>query len=401
MRPAWLIRLGLWIYDLLAAGGSLPRTRRLDLATDAAGVLLSRRYAAGFEYSDCTVDDARLVVLNALDAAERGATIRTGTRCVRADRSDVWTLVLNMQGRRSVATARALVNCTGPWAIQFSDTVLRAGAKLPVRLVKGSHILVRALFDHGRAYIFQNKDRRITFAIPYDRDFTLIGTTDNDFVGDPEVLAPQIDEIEYLCAASNAYFRESITPADVVWAYSGVRLLYDDRSHKAQDIGRDHVLALDAVAGRAPLLNIYGGKLTTYRRVAEEAIETLANYFTAKEAWTGHTPLPGGDFDGGLPAFTRSVKENWPFLDARHVERLAAAYGTRVAHILRGAVQPEDLGPRFGADLTAAEVRYLMRHEWARTADDVLWRRTRLGLRVSLRDKEALAQFMAGATGTL
>ncbi len=402
MRPPWLIRLGLAVYDLFAWRGSLPSARRLDLNIDPAGSWLRRSFIAGFEYSDCTVDDARLVVLNVLDAAERGATIRTRTRCVRVERSDIWTVVLNARGRRMVVTARALVNATGPWMAQFSETVLRIKTPVPVRLVKGSHIVVPQLFDHDRAYLFQNADRRIVFAIPYQHQFTMIGTTDADFFGDLEALSPSSEEIGYLCEAVNNYFRNAVSSGDVAWAFSGVRALYDDRRSMAQDLSRDHLLQLDTGFRRAALLSLYGGKLTTYRRVAEEAVDKLAEFFTPGPRWTTSAAIPGGNLgERTIADFTAEVRRKWPFLSATHSARLAAAYGSRVEHILGDARRIEDLGPMLGADLTAAEVRYLMRCEWAETADDVLWRRTKLGLQFSPREKDALAQFMASATGAV
>ena len=245
-RPAWFIRLGLLVYDLFAWRGSLPFTRRINLNTDQAGGYLRRRDTAAFEYSDCTVDDARLVILNALDAAERGAMIRVHTRCVRVERAAEWTLILDVRGRRTVATARVLINTTGPWTANFSEFVLRSSEKAPVRLVKGSHIVVPRMFDHGRAYLFQNSDGRVVFAIPFHRDFTLIGTTDSDYDEDLGSLGPTGDDVVYLCNAVNEYFRQSISPDDVVWAFAGVRSLYDDGREKAQEISRDHVLEVDS-----------------------------------------------------------------------------------------------------------------------------------------------------------
>jgi glycerol-3-phosphate dehydrogenase len=346
------------------------------------------------------VDDARLVVLNAVDAAERGATVRVHTQCVRADRADEWILVLNTRGRRIVATARVLVNTTGPWTAQFSASVLGSKEKSPVRLVKGSHIVVPRMFDHGRSYLFQNNDGRVIFAIPFHRDFTLIGTTDTDFDGDPGALAATDADIGYLCNAVNEYFRQAISPDDVVWAFAGVRSLYDDGRSRAQDVTRDHVLNIEAGNRRAPLVTLYGGKLTTYRRVAEDAIDKVARFVAPGPAWTASAPLPGGDLGNrSFGAFAAETHARWPFLGPAHAARLAAAYGSRVGRVLRDARRYADLGPLLGADLTGAEVRYLMRHEWAETPDDVLWRRTKLGLRFSPEQREALAQFMAGATG--
>jgi len=399
-RPAWFIRLGLLIYDLFAWRGSLPLARRVNLNRDIAGNCLRRRDEVAFEYSDCTVDDARLVILNAVDAAERGAVIRVHTRCARAERSHEWTLVLDARGRRSVATARVLVNTTGPWTAQFSHQVLHASQKAPVRLVKGSHIVVPKMFGHGRAYLFQNRDGRVIFAIPFHRDFTLIGTTDSDYAGDPGAVAATPADVAYLCDAVNGYFAKPISAADVVWAFAGIRSLYDDGREKAQEVSRDHVLQVDAADGKAALVSLYGGKLTTYRRVAEEVLDRVADFLTLGPAWTASVPLPGGDI-GKRPFedFAAEIRGRWPFLEPAHAERLAAAYGTRVSRLLGQAQRYGDLGPDLGAGLTGAEVRYLMRHEWAETSDDVLWRRTKLGLRFLPEQREALTRFMAGATG--
>jgi len=399
-RSPWLLRLGLSIYDFLARGGSLPGTRQIDLNRDPAGEPLRRSLYSAFEYSDCFTDDARLVIANAIDAEERGATVRPRTRCVRIERADEWTLVLNMRGRRAVATARILVNATGPWTAQFSEMVLRQKKRAPVRLVRGSHIVVRKLFHHDRAYVLQNTDRRIVFAIPFHHDFTLIGTTDEDFVGDLAALAATGKEIDYLCDAVNLYFRDLVSSGDVVWAFSGVRALYDNGRKAAQDVTRDDKIVLDAGMGRAPLVTLYGGKLTTHRSVAEEVMKAIGSYFTPREPWTGTAALPGGDLAGDtFEDFVARVKRDWPFLEDGQAARLAGAYGGRVGRILGSAKTPDDLGAAFGAGLTAAEVRYLMRHEWAETAEDVLWRRTKLGLVFSAAQKEALARFMAGAVG--
>lgn len=399
-RPPWMIRLGLLLYDFFAWRGSLPRTRRVNLITDDAGAPLRRSFAAAFEYSDCTVDDSRLVILNAVDAVERGAVVRLHTKCVRLERSEEWTLVLNSRGRRSIATARVLVNATGPWTAQFSEFALRARTKAPVRLVKGSHIVVPRLYDHGRAYLFQNRDGRIIFTIPFHRDFTLIGTTDSDFSEDLGALAPTHADTVYLCNAVNEYMRHTVSPGDVVWTFAGVRSLYDDGTEKAQEVSREHVLQLDSGFRRAALLTLYGGKLTTYRDVSEKAVDMIASFFTPGPAWTRDAILPGGDLGTRtLQQFSQDVLNRWPFLTEPHAERLSDAYGSRVERILGNARQIEDLGQCFGADLTAAEVRYLMQHEWAETADDVLWRRSKLGLTFSPAQKDVLTQFMVGATG--
>jgi glycerol-3-phosphate dehydrogenase len=397
-RSPALLRLGLFIYDMIGRREILPPTRNVDLAVDATGVPLRRHFHRGYEYSDCFADDARLVVVNALDAAERGAEIRTRTRCVRAERGDEWRLILNARGAREVVTARVLINAAGAWVDTVAETVLRQKPSGRVRLDKGSHIVVRRLYDHDRAYILQAPDGRVVFAIPFQRDFTLIGTTDQSFSGDPAIVVPTEAEIDYLCGVVSAYFRATIVTADAVWAYAGVRALYDDGARKPQDIGRDYTLALDAGAGAAPLLTVYGGKLTTFRRLAEDALARLARYFPPSRPWTAESTLPGGDFAyDGLATLLERTLLQWPFLRREHAERLVDAYGTRVDQVLQDAKRPEDLGVRLGADLTAAEVRYLIAKEAAQTADDVLWRRSKLGLRFSRNERAALEQFMISA----
>jgi glycerol-3-phosphate dehydrogenase len=397
-RPAWQLRLALLAYDWMAGRRTLGRHKALNFSTAPAGGPLKRRFTHGFEYSDCTVDDSRLVVLNAVDAAARGASIRTRTRCIRADRGSEWTLVLNARGRRDVATARVLVNAAGPWLASVADTVLGIDLRPPVRLVKGSHIVVKSLFDHGRAYLLPTADGRYVFARPFGSDFTLIGTTDEDFVGDPAVLTVEPREIAYLCNAANRYFRDAIAPADVIWAFAGVRALYEDGSLRAQDTTREYVLVLDRDVGRAPLLTVYGGKITTYRRLAEAALAKLSQIFTIAPPWTADAPLPGGDFRRFDQLVAETVR-TWPFLAESHARRLVGAYGTRLKLVLGEARRAEDLGPRFGGDLTAAEIRYLMRHEWADTADDVLWRRSKFGLHVSKEEREGIERVMTAALG--
>jgi glycerol-3-phosphate dehydrogenase len=401
MRPAWMLRLGLFLYDHLGGRTSLPATRTVDLARDPLGVPLRPVPQRGFEYSDCWADDSRLVVLNALDAAERGASIRTRTRCIGAERREAWHLVLDVRGRRDVASARVLVNATGPWLKLFAATVLRQPLALPLRLDKGSHIVVRRLFDHDRGYIFQLRDRRFVFALPFERDFTLIGTTDQNFCGDPTGIRTDASEVDYLCAASNQHLRAGIRPEDVVWSFAGIRALCDDGSARAQEVSRDYVLVLDESDGEAPLLTVYGGKITTYRRLAEQSLDRLSHIVKAGPPWTEGSHLPGGEFpyQGGLEQLVASVCKSRPLLQEEHVRRLVCAYGTRVERVLGPARRLEDLGGCLGADLTAAEVRYLMEREWAQTEDDVLWRRSKLGLRFSPQERERLARFMAGVVG--
>lgn len=400
-RSSVMLRLGLFIYDHLGGRKLLPPTKTIDLTHHIAGVPLKRRYKYGFQYSDCFVNDARLVVLNALDAAERGAAIRTRTKCVRAERTDDhWRLVLNSRGNREVVTARVLVNAGGPWVSEVSEMTLRQAGPSRTRLVKGSHIVVPRLFDHDSAYIFQNSDGRVVFAIPFETDFTLIGTTDEDFKGDVNCVAASGEEIKYLCEAVMDYFRQAVSPDDVVWAFAGVRALHDDGSSKPEDTTRDYHLELDKSFRVAPLLTVFGGKITTYRRLAEAALQMLSPFFALGAPWTAHEPLPGGNIAwDGLDALVAKTRERWPFLTEAHARRLAHAYGTRLEDILGEAKSLEDLGENLGADLTAREVRYLMEREWALDADDILWRRGKLGLKLSHDQRGNLARFMAQPRG--
>jgi glycerol-3-phosphate dehydrogenase len=401
LRPAWMLRLGLFLYDHLGGRHILPATEDLDLTHHAVGEPLKRLYRRGFAYSDGWIDDSRLVVLNAVDAAERGAVIRTRTRLLRADRAERgWQLVLNARGDREIVNARVLVNAAGPWAPEVNERLLRLKTSAHVRLVKGSHILVRRLFTHDHAYIFQNADGRIVFAIPYERDYTLIGTTDEDFSGDPAGPTATAAEIAYLCRAVSAYFREPVAPDQVLHVYSGVRQLYDDGARRTKDLTREYVLDLEAPRGQGPLLTVYGGKITTYRRLAEAALKTLRPHVKIGAPWTADAPLPGGDFPwDGVDALTRRARGLWPFLTEPNARRLVRAYGTRLDRILGDAKRRDDLGQTFGDELTAAEVRYLMRHEFAETADDVLSRRSKLYLRVNTDAAAALARFMDDGDG--
>jgi glycerol-3-phosphate dehydrogenase len=399
LRPTWQLQLGLFVYDHIGGRRILPGSRKVDLSLGPVGVALKRQYRTGFEYSDCCVDDARLVVLNAVDAAERGAVIRLHTRCERAERHErLWRLTLHSRAGRGDATARVLVNASGPWIGQVTESVLRLPAPAPLRLVKGSHIVVGRLFDHDCAYIFQNTDGRIVFAIPYQDDFTLIGTTDHDFRGQPGTVAVQPQEIIYLCRAASEYFRDSVVPEHVVWAFAGVRSLYGEKAASPKDVSREYVLKLDGRRGEAPLLSIYGGKITTARRLAEAALARLRRFLKMPPPWTRQTPLPGGDFPwDGAEALAESARGRWPFLTPAHARRLVRAYGTRLELILKDAKGFHDLGFCFGDDLTAAEVQYLMHHEWAESAEDVLWRRSKLGLHLSRNQQEPLARFITRA----
>jgi glycerol-3-phosphate dehydrogenase len=399
MRPAWMLRLGLALYDRLGGHKILPPSRSVDLARDRLGEPLKEGYRKGFEYSDCHTDDARLVVLNALDASERGAVIRTRTRCVKAERGESWQLTLETHSGRENVSARALVNAAGPWAGMVEATVLGRPPLQKLRLVKGSHIVVRQLFEHDRGYIFQNADSRVVFALPFEHDYTLVGTTDSVFSGDPAAVAATPEEIDYLCKVVNGHFRASIKPSDVVWSFAGVRSLADDGSARPQDTPRDYVLAVDRKGG-APLVTVIGGKITTFRRLAEAVLSALAPVFGKRPAWTANASLPGGDFPvTGVEALVTKTRAAWPFLGEAHVRRLVAAYGTRVRRILGEPRTFADLGPVMGGDLTAAELRYLVQYEWAQTEQDVLWRRSKLGLRFTRPERAWLATFMGGLIG--
>jgi glycerol-3-phosphate dehydrogenase len=401
LRPAWLLRLGLFLYDHIGGRHLLPPTRSVDLTRDEVGKpLVPGRYTKGFEYSDCFVDDARLVVLTARDAADRGADIRTRSRAV-AIRQDngIWQVTIEDEaGARSTIQARVLVNAGGPWVENVLAVGAGVNAKAHIRLVQGSHIVVRKLYVHDRAYMFQNSDGRIVFAIPYQDDFTLIGTTDRDYEGDPAKVKASSEEIQYLCDSVSEYLAKPVKPEDVVWAYAGVRPLYDDGASEAKAATREYVLELDTPAG-TPLLSIYGGKITTHRRLAEEALEKLAPYLRgtkAGEGWTAQSPLPGGDMDVlGIPALIAQLQRDYPFLSAAHANRLAHAYGTRASKVLGDAKSMADLGQSFGADLTEREVRYLMSVEWAHSAEDIVWRRSKLGLRLSAAEIAAIDDWIA------
>ncbi|MEC9347119.1 MAG: glycerol-3-phosphate dehydrogenase [Pseudomonadota bacterium] len=398
LRPAWLLRLGLFLYDHIGGRKLLPPTRVLDLRSDPAGAPLKDEYRRAFEYSDCWVDDARLVVLNAMDARRLGADIRTRTRCISARRQDgLWLVETeNLRtGARATMKARALVNAAGPWVARFIAEGLGRNASARVRLVKGSHIVVPRLFDHERSYFFQNGDGRIFFAIPWQDDFTLIGTTDVDVGDDPAAARISEDEVTYLCAAASEYFRRPVRREDVVHTYSGVRPLYDDGTPEAKAATRDYVLDLDQPKGEAPVLHVFGGKITTYRRLAEAALAKLEPYLKpVRGDWTAGTCLPGGDFAvDGFEALVARLQALAPDREARTVRRLARSHGTAASAIL-GAAQGAD----FGAGLTAAECGYLVENEWALTADDILWRRTKLGLRVTPEGRAALEAWLAERT---
>ena len=377
-RPAWRVRLGLLLYDNLARRVSLPATRTVRLAADPRGEGLRRREGKAFVYSDCFVDDSRLVVFNALDAAERGARILTQTELVAAERGETWTATVRGPAGEERVQARVLVNAAGPWVADLLQRV-NVTSRRRIRLVKGSHIVVPRLYDGDHAFLIQNPDRRIVFAIPFETDFTLIGTTDSFWNGEPG--NPEIDETEtdYLLDAVRRTIAKSIARQDIAWTYSGIRPLFDDGSSTAATVTRDYVLDLDEQG--APILSIFGGKLTTYRRLAEQVLHRLGHLFPdAGGPWTAESALPGGDEE--TAALLSSLESEFPRLPDALLRRMSRAYGTRANRILAGAVTLDDLGPVLAGDLTAREVDYLVNVEWARTAQDILFRRTKLGLHI-------------------
>ncbi|MGI3209504.1 glycerol-3-phosphate dehydrogenase [Roseovarius tibetensis] len=397
-RPAWLIRMGLFLYDHLGGRKILPATETLDLRQAPEGAPLQDRFERAFEYSDCWIEDSRLVVLNARDAEARGARIRVRTRVRAAERvGDLWQVTVEdtETGVTETVRARALVNAGGPWVKDVIANTLRMNSSEGVRLVRGSHIVTRKLYDHDKCYFFQGTDGRIIFAIPYEGDFTLLGTTDaehTDAHSKPECTP---EEAEYLCHFASQYFERPVTRDDIVWSYSGVRPLYDDGAKSATAATRDYVLSLSDAQG-APLLNVFGGKITTYRKLAEAALARLDPYFEqAGRDWTAGVALPGGDCAvDGVDRLVKDLQAAHPFLSAAWARRLVRAYGTEAAQILSGADTASDLGPQFGATLTGAEVRWQMEHEFAREAADVVWRRTRLGLKMTPTQIDELEAWM-------
>lgn len=416
LRPPWLIRLGLFLYDHLGKRTLLPPSRQVSLKRTEVGSPLKPGFTKGFEYSDCWVDDARLVVVTAMDAAARGADIRVHTEMRSARREGGrWKVELldKRTGNTEVIEAKVLVNATGPWISQVISQRFRMESALKTRLVQGSHIVVPRIFSHDRAYIFQNADRRIIFAIPYNEDFTLIGTTDVDYQGDPGAAAISKDEIQYLCEAASEYFSVPIRPGEVTWTYSGIRPLYGEAGTAAQEATRDYILDLqggadsnqggvDAAQGgaeEAPLLNVFGGKITTYRCLAEEALKLLKERIPGLgPAWTRGVPLPGGDFPtdkmGGMGGLLAGLASEFPAFPPALIHRMAHAYGTRTRDLLAGVENPDQMGHHFGTGLYEREVVYLIEHEWAASAADILWRRSKLGLRMSSEEVRGLDEWL-------
>ncbi|GBR53987.1 glycerol-3-phosphate dehydrogenase [Acetobacter pomorum] len=392
VRPAWMLKAGLFLYDHLASNMTLPKSRGIDFRTHSSGAALKPEYTKGFVYSDGWVQDSRLVVLNAMDAAERGADIRTRTRLIAASRANgVWeaTLEDRATGKTTTVRAKALVNAAGPWVARLLADTLKIPNSKSVRLVKGSHIIVPRVYEGPQAYIFQNPDKRIVFAIPYEQKFTLIGTTDIPWKQEPSKVNIAPDEVTYLCESVNRYLNVQVKESDVVWSYAGLRPLYDDASANASAVTRDYVLDLDTQDG-APLLSIFGGKITTYRKLAEHALEKLAPVLpaVAGQSWTAQEVLPGGDMgDGGFDQALARLRRTAQWLPEGLAWRLMRNYGSRTYEIIGEANSMQDMGELLGGDLTSREVDYLISREWARTAEDVLWRRSKLGLHLSDAEK--------------
>ncbi len=398
LRPRWVIRAGLFLYDVLARRQTLPRSSSLDLTREPFASGLQSQYVRGYAYSDCWVDDARLVIANARAANDAGASIRPRTRCIAVTRLDShWRIRLRDAAGEVEVTARALVNAAGPWVENFLEHVVGERSRDHLKLVQGSHIVVPRLYEGDHACILQNDDRRVIFVYPYEREFTLIGTTDVPAQGDPLACSASPAEIGYLCSAANRYFSRQVCPADVKWSYCGVRALRDDGARDPSKVSRDYLLRLDAAPGRAPLLSIFGGKITTYRRLAERALEKLGSAMPGIGVpWTLAVGLPGSDLPrDDLESHVSALSTARPGLPRELLRALVRRHGSLTAAVLGPAYCVGDLGEHFGSDLYAREVDYFMSCEWAAEADDVLWRRTKAGLHLSASDRAALVQYVA------
>ena len=405
-RPAWLIRMGLFLYDHMGGRKILPATKTLDLATHPVGKPLKPVFSKAFEYSDCWVNDSRLVVLNARDAMERGAEIRTRTRCESARRTgNLWQVELkDMVTEQSFSvTAKGIINAGGPWVEEILEDRLNLGGKDHIRLVRGSHIVVNRFFDHDQPYFLQLQDGRVVFAIPYENDYTLIGTTDHDHEGDPASAECTLEERDYLLVAANRFFDRQLRVDDIVWTYSGVRPLFNDNASDATAATRDYVLKIDDQDASAPLLSVFGGKITTYRKLAEEALKKLSPYYPHMgKAWTATAPLPGGDFPvDGVSDLQASLQETYGFLSADWAMRLVRAYGRDAFLVYGDAKVIDDLGQGFGATLYAREVDWLVTREWAHTSSDVIWRRSKLGLLLDAEEVAKLEEYLRNVVTTL
>ena len=399
LRPKWLLRMGLFLYDHLGGRKILPPTRTLDLSAPPHAGLLQERLKRGFEYSDCWVEDSRLVVLNALDAAQRGADIRTRTECTGLAREgNQWIATLRAPDGESTVRAKQVVNAAGPWVDKVLGRALPSQRHANLRLVKGSHLIFPKVYEGEQCYIFQNRDDRIIFAIPYERDFTLVGTTDVGFEGDPSGIDISAEEARYICDAANEYFAEALSPADSVASYAGVRPLYDNAAASNSTVTRDYQFELDRGEDgtAAPLLSIFGGKITTYRKLAEHALEKLG---APGKSWTASASLPGGDMDPlAFDAFVAEIQAAYPFLEPATTLRLCRAYGTRVRNVLSNATSANSLGEHLGGGLYARELEYLVAHEFAHSAEDVLQRRSKLYLHLTEDEKARVAAWFDSHT---
>ena len=402
LRPAWMIRAGLFLYDYLARRDTLPGSHGIDLRVAPYNNGLTPGLTKGFIYSDCWVDDARLVIANARAAADLGATILTRTACVNARREGIlWRITLQPENDAPIdLSSRALVNITGPWAKRFLHNKLHLTTAFGLKLVKGSHIVVPRLYDGEHAFILQNDDRRVVFVYPYEKHYTLIGTTDVEHTGEPGECSASAEEIDYLCRAANRYFTRTLNAADVAWAYCGIRPLFDDGEKNVSKITRDYTLRVDGDVHTAPVLSVFGGKITTYRRLAQHALEQLADWFPEmKKPWTERALLPGGDLGTQTPAaFIKQLLSEYPALSCDLIQSLALRHGSATRAVLGAAKTTADLGESFGNNLYAREVDYFAVHEWACNADDVLWRRTKSGLHSNALQKQALADYMMKRT---
>ena len=397
-RPDWLIRLGLFLYDTLGGREILPGTAALDLRSDPAGKPLQDKFAKGFEYSDCWIEDSRLVLLNARDAEKRGATMRSRCAVTKAERvGDLWHLSVedSQSGAFETVQAKMLVNAGGPWVENIIHQTAGINSSEGVRLVRGSHIVTRKLFEHDKSYFFQGSDGRIIFAIPYEQDFTLIGTTDQDHSNPDTRPECSEEERDYLLGFASEYFAKPVTKEDVVWSYSGVRPLYDDGASSASAATRDYVLTVNQPDGTAPILNVFGGKITTYRKLAENALVDIAPFFpNLSGPWTAGVPLPGGDLAvAEVEDRLQQLLRDYPFLTPRWALRLFRAYGTEAWDMLGAAQSAADLGRDFGATLSEQELRWSIANEYTKTAEDMIWRRSKLGLRLSQKEITALEAF--------
>ena len=401
LRPAWMLRTGLFLYDHIGGREILPGSKSLKLDKAPHQGVLESRFKTGFEYSDCWVDDARLVVLYAIDAAHRGADIRTRTEVLSVKTTGRgYSAEIKQNGKIETIHAKGVVNAAGPWVDEVLGKIKPSDNEQSLRLVTGSHIVTKKLFDGDHAYLFQNADNRVIFAIPYEHDYTLIGTTDKPYDLSEGPVKISEEEISYLCEAASEYFENDISPDDVVWTYAGVRPLYDDKKADASAVTRDYVLDIEELSEEAPFMSVYGGKITTSRKLGEQAMQELAKYFkNAGDDWTESALLPGGDlYDADFDRFFADMQKRYPALNEDLLKRLCHAYGTRITLILGDGKTQPDLGQNFGAGLYEIEAKYLINHEWATSAEDILWRRSKLGLHMT---KDQRANFTTWFETTL